>query len=480
MQTKPIKILIVTDSPKVHTGLAETCRLVYKRLLEKYPNQYELHQLGWFNTSEGPETVSWPIYNTNLINNNGRMELDQSDRYGHRTFEGIRSKVQPDIVWTNGDLWCFDHLLQSPNRNAYRLICYYTIDGTPYHGGWFDKNKSEWGQKLIQSDRLVVLTPWGEDVLHKSCPELKNKPIDVIYHPVDVNRFKVLSETEKMIYRRNIFASNIPLDAFILGWIGRNQFRKQNHKMWEVLRYITKGEYISCNDCGRYTCFEYDHAARAPRKIGTLMKYESNYNYTFCWYCRSQNITKGEPKSDIYLWLHMNPTDPGWNPQLHSRMWDVEDRCIATGDLSSCKGIPPEKLAQLISTWDGMLYLSGGEGFGIPAFESMMCGVPLIYTNYSSHADFAKYGGLPVRVDFIPEMAFGIHRSIADTNHAVEQCMWAYNNRKEFKDLGLKGRAFALTKTLDTIVDAWHNMFQEEMKKPLPINSHEKIYSQLV
>jgi glycosyltransferase involved in cell wall biosynthesis len=127
-----------------------------------------------------------------------------------------------------------------------------------------------------------------------------------------------------------------------------------------------------------------------------------------------------------------------------------------------------------------MLYLSGGEGFGIPAFEAMMCGVPLIYTNYSSHADFCKYGGLPVRVDFIPEMAFGIHRSMADTNHAVEQCMYAYNNRDKFKELGLNGRSFALTKTLDTIVDSWHNMFQEEMNKPLPINSSEKIYSQLV
>ena len=104
-----------------------------------------------------------------------------------------------------------------------------------------------------------------------------------------------------------------------------------------------------------------------------------------------------------------------------------------TGGLEQTKGVPPKVLADLISSWDGMLYLSGGEGFGVPAFEAMMSGVPVIYSNYSSHADFCKHGGRPVRCTYIPELAFGINRALVDTGDAVRQVLWAYENREEFR-----------------------------------------------
>ena len=190
---KKTKILISTDSAQIHTGLAETCRLVFKGLLDKYPDHYEIEQLGWFHNEKGPEKVPWKIHQTHVIQEPGKPpQLDQSDRYGQRTFEHIRAKTNPDIVWTNGDLWCFDHVLNSPTRNTFRLCCYYTIDGSPYFGTHIESGvKSEWGSKLAKTDRLAVLTEWGEEVLHNSCPEIADKDIDVIYHPVDIKRFKV-------------------------------------------------------------------------------------------------------------------------------------------------------------------------------------------------------------------------------------------------------------------------------------------------
>ena len=480
--TKKTKILIATDSARIHTGLAETCRLVYKRLIEKYPDHYEIEQLGWFHNEKGPEKVPWKIHPTNIIREQGKPpQLDQGDRYGQRTFEFIRSQFQPDIVWTNGDLWCFDHLLNSPTRNSFRLCCYYTIDGSPYFGTHLEAGvKSDWGNKLAKTDRLAVLTESGVDTLHNSCPEIKDKHIDVVYHPVDIDRFTVLSDEQKHSLRDKMYPPTMPRDAFVLGWVGRNQFRKMNFKMWEVMHYMKFGDYIVCDDCERVTVQEYDHAARQSRVIGKLMKYDADYDYQHCWHCKSKNVKQGVPHDDIYLWMHMNQKDPGWKPDSMSEMYDVKDRITYTQGLKSSEGLPPEVLAQLISSWDGLLYLSGGEGFGVPAFEAMMAGVPIIYTNYSSHADFCKHGGLPVRVDFIPELGLSIHRSIADTNHAVERCLEAYNDRAAFKALGDKGRAFTETKTIDVIVDQWHGIFQEMMEQPLATEDAQHVYTEVV
>ena len=477
---KKTKILIVTDSAKIHTGLAENARLVFTKLLEKHPKEFEIIQHGWFNFN-GVEEVPWPVYNTNMIQNNGKPDIDPNDRYGQRSFEGILAKVQPDIVWASGDMWCFDHILNSPNRNKFRLVVYYTIDGSPYHGSELVPGvKSEWGAKLERADQVVVWSEFGKDVLEKSCPELAQSKIKVIYHPVDTQRFEYQNREEKLDFRKRTYADGIPPDAFILGWSGRNQFRKQNYIMWETMYYLVYGDYIVCNSCEKITAREYDHAARETRAVGDLTIYDADYDYTYCYHCNSKDITEGKPIDDIYLWLHMNKQDPGYKADLHSILWKVDHRCVYTNGLQSSKGLPPKMVADLYASWDALLYLSGGEGFGIPAFEAMACGTPVIYSNYSSHKDFCKEGGVSVNVRYIPELAFAIHRSIADINDAIKKILWAYSNRDSLIDLGLNGRAFAATKNTEVVTDEWINLFRDLMKTETSTIDTTKVFTQVL
>ena len=477
---KKTKLLISTDSATIHTGLAETCRLVFRRLLELYPDQYEIEQLGWFHADKGPEEVPWKIHRTEVKSNNGVNSFSPEDKYGQKSFEFVKNQFKPDIVWCNGDLWCFSHLLNSITRNSFRLCVYHTIDGSPYFGTNIEPGiKSDWGAQLAKSDEVVTLTEWGSETL-SALPELKDKDIKVIYHPSDVDRFKVLTPEQKKAAREKIYPTAIDKDAFVLGWVGRNQFRKMNFKMWEVLHYMKFGDYIECNDCGKITVKEWDRATMKSREVGKLMQYDANYDYSTCSHCSSDSVSEGTPLDDVYLWMHTSKSDPGWKLDSMDAIWDVKDKISYTAGLQGAKGLPPDVLAQLISTWDGLLYLSGGEGFGVPAFESILSGVPVIHTNYSSHADFCKHGGLPVRVTFIPELQLSIDRAIADINHAVEQCLWAYHNRDEFRKLGLKGREFAETKTVDVIVNQWHELFQDMMAKPIAIEGGAKIFSNTI
>lgn len=250
--------------------------------------------------------------------------------------------------------------------------------------------------------------------------------------------------------------------------------------MWEVLHYLIYGDFITCKSCDRVTRKEWDHCALSSREVGRLRLYDANYDYSHCWYCKSEDIIEGTPRDDIYLWAHMNKQDPGWNPNAHATMWQVAHKIIYTNGLNMIKGLDSKQLAELISTWDVMLYLSGGEGFGIPAYEAMASGVPPIYTNYSSHADFCQHGGLPVNCDFIPELAFGIQRSQADTNHAIRQCMRAYEDRDLVDTLAVSGRKFVESKSLDSIVEKWDEVFTNMMKNPVGTNSSQRVYAEQV
>ncbi len=46
--SKRTRILIITDSPALPTGLAETTRLIFGNLIVKYPLDYDLQQIGLF------------------------------------------------------------------------------------------------------------------------------------------------------------------------------------------------------------------------------------------------------------------------------------------------------------------------------------------------------------------------------------------------------------------------------------------------
>jgi len=167
----------------------------------------------------------------------------------------------------------------------------------------------------------------------------------------------------------------------------------------------------------------------------------------------------------------MAKNDPGYNPDLHERMWNTVHRSIYTSNTNGLVGISRQDVVKLLSCWDTMFYPSGGEGFGNPPFECMAAGTPVVYSDYSAHAEFCAFGGLPVRVTYQPELHHGIMRASVDTNHAVEQMLQVRHNSELRKQLGVSGRVHARKFSTAHMVSSWDKLFQELMTKSLPIDS---------
>lgn len=480
-----IKILLSTHSAALHSGLSETARHIFIPLLQKYPEKYDIHQLGYFHLG-GVEQVPWPIYPTKMTQTPQGVNFDHEDRYGQKSFDPLVAQLNPDIVMGYGDMWHFEHMLSSPLRNSYRLLTYYTIDGQPYYGHLEADNSTDWGKKLLKADEVIVLSHFGKEVLERGCPELKDKNIKVMYHPLDMSRYPNLSDQQRLDVRDKILPKQLSRSAFICGWLGKNQFRKQNYKLWEVTHYMVYGDYIECNNCKRITIKEYNHTTREtkdpdkyPGELDKITMYSHDYRYDHCWYCKSKSITPGVPNPNFLMWFHMAKDDPGYNPDLHERMWKVSNNCVYTSNLRGLYGVKASDVAMLLCSWDCFFNPSGGEGFGNPMFEAMAAGTPLVYSDYSSHSEFCKFGGLPVRCTYQPELIHGIQRAAVDTAHAIEQILKLVRDQQLRKTIGMRGKIHASQFAIPHMVTAWDQIFTTLMSKPLPMHS-QRIYGTVV
>lgn len=480
--SKKIKILICTHSAALHSGLSETTRHIFMPLVQKYKDKYDIHQLGYFHYA-AVEQVPWPIYKTMSTNGPNGPQPDLDDRYGQKSFDKVVSELKPDIVFAYGDMWHFEHMLTSPFRNTYKLICYYTIDGQPYFGHIHSDGSTDWGSKLTKADEIVVLSHFGKEVLKRGNKELATRDIKVMYHPIDMTRYPNLNEESKAKIKDKILPKHLSRDNFLCGWLGKNQFRKQNHKLWEIAHYMVYGDYIECKSCNRITIKEWNHTTRKikdpdanPGQLDKLTLYDHDYRYTHCWHCKSTDIVPGVAQPNFYMWFHMAKDDPGYNPDLQERIWNVSNNCVYNQNIRGLTGVKSQDIAYMLASWDCMLYPSGGEGFGNPAAEAMAAGTPVVYSDYSSHAEFCEFGGLPIRCTYVPELVHGIQRAVVDTNHAVEQLLKLVRDKELKKSLGIKGKSHMQQFAIPNMVDVWNKIFSELDLAP----KQDKIYTTII
>jgi glycosyltransferase involved in cell wall biosynthesis len=292
------------------------------------------------------------------------------------------------------------------------------------------------------------MSEFSKDVLTSCMPAIDPGKVQFLYSPADTSRFHPVSESEKMALRQKLLPSWMPRNAFILGWVGRNQWRKQVWLPYKVLAYLRHGNYWVCQDC---------HRVNLPNEVQLLNEQlglapakpalPNTGSDLTCRHCRSGRVEKAMPLSDIYLWLHMND-EPNitWQKSGMEQLYGVKpgQDIHYTDGHEALPSRGPSDMAELYQLWDCLLYLSGGEGFGLPAWEALCSSLPVVYTNYSSPAEFLTKAnaGLPVGGLLQPESASCIWRMIADVPQVLEAVLHWFADRQLVKRLGSNGRAF--------------------------------------
>ena len=422
------KVLIMSDSPKLHTGFAKVAKEVWTNLNKT--GKYDIKCIGWFHQDSGEE-VPFPIFMT-AKDEQGR--ITQEDKYCHKSFNSFVDKFKPDLVWTLGDMWMVDHVATCPLRKTFKWIGYFPIDGHPV--------PTKWGKTVEDMDIAVAYGKYGMEVIKHRAQKAN---LTYVYHGVDTEKYCPIPVTSSSEARKNIIGTDD--GKILIGIIARNQPRKAFDKLFEAYYYLLSGSYSECDDCGKVSTWEYNllnHKATPVKE---------------CAHCHGVNIKDGEARDDIRLYIHGAVVDCGWDLLDLQKDYDISGKVLVNPALKIGMGLSEHTLNGIYNAIDIFTLPTRGEGFGLPILEAMSAGRPVVVTDYSAHPEWSKGCGILVPpVTLEAEPLTNIRRAVIDTNLYVGALLELVNNKELREQYGKKGREVALSMDWKIIGKQWEGI----------------------
>jgi len=430
---------VISHSGYLYSGNAEVVRNIISGIIHKSPDAYEIKQIGLVNVSAVTK-VPWEVIPTRTVINNGLIAIDNKDLYGELTIPEVVDSWNPDIIFIHNDPWPATKQL-SVIPSTIRVIVYLSVDGIP-----LDSSVSN----LHLAARLVTMSVFSKNALLQ-IPALRGLSIDVISAPADIRRFNPPSEDKKREVRNDTLPEPYRTKQFVIGWIGRNQWRKQMWVNYHAISILKRGDYKTCIKCGALSSLDDAQA--------------------YCCKCGSCKMEVGKAIDDILLWIHM-PTGKvrgSWDLSKLESFYGLAEGVDVyyTDGCDQHSHIRPEDMPFLYHSWDALLFCSGGEGFGVPALEAMACGLPIIYSNYSSHAEFISKAEAGVCVNGIlqPEESSSMMRFISNPHSIAEAILDLRRSHEMRLRLGKNGRSYSESVSVEIISSKWIETFEDCIRK---------------
>ena len=421
-------VLVMTDSPKLHTGFGMVGRHVWSYL--NRTGKYDIKCVGWFDQNTNEE-ITYPVVSTRK-DQKGRPT--QKDKYAHESFPSYVDKFKPDLVWTLGDMWMVDHVALSEKRDSFKWIGYFPIDGQPV--------PSKWGKTLDAMDVAVAYGKWGAKVASR-CTDRKD--MKYIYHGVDTKKFRPIEGFDKVTSKKSLLG--LREDKKIIGVVARNQPRKAFDKIFEALFYIANGKYIKCSECNNVTVYPYDIVDKTFQYIKE------------CKHCKSKKVSTGNARDDVRLYLHACPVDCGWDLLDLQRDYDIQGMVLVNPHIKIGAGVSDTVLASIYNCFDVFTLPTRGEGFGLPILEAMACGVPVVVTDYSAHTEWVGDGGeLVPPAALVAEPLTNIRRAVIDMNFYVTSLLRMLDDTELATQKGIAARKAAEKFDWSIILPQWEEL----------------------
>lgn len=202
-----LKVLILSDSPLLNTGYANTLKQVADAFLEAGCHV---------------EQIAFGMYEDNEYKYK-LHKVPSNDFFGKSIFSEVVEKFLPNIVFTFHDLHNISWVGNFPHK-FYKWVSYFPIDA----------EHLTVSQKYIikQIDVPIV---YSKTALNLVVSETKREDTKIIYHGIDTDKFTPLDKDEvKKKYRMD--------GKFIVGTVGRNNARKNFPALMEAFSKFAKGK----------------------------------------------------------------------------------------------------------------------------------------------------------------------------------------------------------------------------------------------
>jgi glycosyltransferase involved in cell wall biosynthesis len=225
------KVLICSDSPFLNTGFANVARFIGKTL---HSGGHEVFHLGFsdprmdkLSSKWGGRVLPWSVFSTT-----GQPE----DRFGQRSYNGILSQVEPNLIIIVADVWNVDHLLSLATCPTVLLL---HIEGAPLPTKIVQERPRELiiPQIISHANLVISAGPFGRKTIQqrmieyckippakseKEVASVMNNTNIIIPDAVDTSVFKPI---ERAGLKGKMFKGIKDTD-FVIGYFGRQNPRK--------------------------------------------------------------------------------------------------------------------------------------------------------------------------------------------------------------------------------------------------------------
>lgn len=321
-----MKILWVGDSPTVSTGFGICTRKVCEHL-HSAGHDVSILGLSYFGD---PHHYPFAIYPC-LSPIDGTRHPFGTDR-----LPILMERLQPDVVILLQDPWNIAPYLKSiqPVRGKTKVIAWLAVDGENMGAGAFS-SACPYGT----IDLAVTWTEFGRREIAKEFDgrvEVCPLGVDLENFPFDLDRV----ESRQRLTEIGVFPAEIPVDSFVVGCVGRNQYRK-----------------------------------RLDLTLGAFSEWVKSYE-----------------REDAYLFIYAGSSgDRAFNVPSLARYYGLGGKVILS-EPSAGIGIPYAEMRHVYGACDILLSTSQGEGWWLPGLEAAACGRTSIVADWSG---LSTKGGWP-------------------------------------------------------------------------------------
>lgn len=211
------RVLFLTDYAGAFTGFGKQCKLLLSYLYKT--GKYEILNAAQGTPKHGPHNNKFPWKTLGVVptdpNKINQMNQDPNigrmAAYGSLEINDIVKDFKPDVIFSVNDTWGSQFVIDQPFYKKIPTVCWNTFDSLPL--------LPDTVQNASRINNYWTWSDFARKELHKlGFTHVKNQ-----YPLVNTKNFYKLPETKIAEIKARY---GLPQDAFIIGFVFRNQLRK--------------------------------------------------------------------------------------------------------------------------------------------------------------------------------------------------------------------------------------------------------------
>lgn len=466
------KVLIHSNHSKSKSGFGRHAKALLTHLHKT--GKYDLVEfctgLNWSN--EALKSMPWKAHGTlpdsqqewqqilQGLNQQEQQIKQHNVQYGAHNIDRIIKQEKPDVYIGIEDIWAFNGYTDKKWWDKLHTVVHTTLDSLPIL-----PDAVSAGDKI---KNYYVWAKFAETAMHV----LGHNHVRTIHGALESEKFFRLPDNDRLSLREK---NKIPPDAFVIGFVFRNQIRKSVVKLLQGYK-----EFCDQNPQNKFYLLLHTHWSEGwniPERIKELGIDPSRVLTTYvCRNCKQYEVKPFCLKPEDYAKPRVDGNKGQNQPCPHCGS--------ANGQITTnpTDGVSEEQLNEVYNLMDVYCHPFTSGGQEIPVQEAKLTELITLVTNYSCGDEYCtpESGGLPLEWEEYREPGTEFIKASTFASSIAKQLRKVYNMKPATRaQMGKTARDFVMKncdisvvgKEFEDIIDAaplveWDFDFKEPLKNP--------------